>query len=102
MSKLTDDLRAIATFFDEGFSPRETDTKRIREAADLIDRLYKTADGVPICRDDTVWLTGSGCDSFAVTVVNEIVIRYPDGELSRHHPGWTHSTYEAAEKARAE
>ena len=40
MSDLTGDVRAIATFLEEGFQATETDVKRIRSAADEIDRLH--------------------------------------------------------------
>ena len=67
----------------------------------IVDRLPKTADGVPIVADMEVWLIGSNCDPFQVTVENEIVIRFPDQETSRHYTSWCYSTKEAAEKARA-
>ena len=67
----------------------------------LRNRLPKTADGVPIVADMEVWLIGSNCDPFQVTVENEIVIRFPDQETSRHYAPWCYSTKEAAEKARA-
>jgi hypothetical protein len=101
MSDLLTRLRANSAARMPMWALMEEATAEIERLQAIVGRLPKTADGVPIAPGDVVWLIGSHCDPFQVTILNEIVIRYPDKETSSHYPSWCYSTRKAAEQARA-
>lgn len=70
------------------------------ELREIVDRLPKDAEGNSVATGDMLWMSGTNCPPFPVTVATKVVIRYPDRELSRCDTGCLHRTRESAEKAR--
>ena len=81
-------------------------TLEIERLQEIVDKLWKTADGVPLLPDMTVWTFSASRDNQVESAMvagfsdGEVKVVFPDGVRWYYDPKDCYSTPEAAEAAR--